>query len=120
MYHCNARSPPVGEHMFRACCRYDLASNEPLSDVLPRRLSMNIAVGLLLGEEEESWLKAEEAVAMAESMAELGFMVETDVVRGAGHQLFTDDVDQFNERAAAMIESLLRRSERREAKDRTS
>lgn len=105
IYHCNAASPATGEELFKACCHYDVASKEPLVEVLPGSLDRSISLGLLFG--QESWFDPTEALEMGSTMTANGFIVGTDKVPGASHQVFTDNVDGFNTLTDRLIQTLL-------------
>lgn len=104
-YHCNAQLPPLGEKLFRACCHADIAAKEPLMEVLPRHLSKEIPLALLYG--SETWVNAERGFTMADKMTEEGYMVRAGTVMNAGHQVFTDNVEEFNETLLRMLRELL-------------
>lgn len=104
LYHCNAQRSPVGETLFRACCHYDVCAKEPLPDVLPYKLDRRVRLALLFG--GTSWLAPREAMEMATVMREKGYRVLTDTLPTAGHQIFTDDVDGFNEKMLSMLTTL--------------
>lgn len=105
LYHCNAQRSPVGETLFQACCHYDVCAKEPLPDVLPDQLDRRIGVALLFG--ETSWLAPREAMEMSTSMREKGFRVVADTLPSAGHQIFTDNVQGFNEKILSMMRMLV-------------
>lgn len=105
VYHCNAQRSPVGELMFRTCCHYDACARKPLSDELPMGLDKSIELGLLFG--KESWIKHDEGMAMALEMREMGFDVSISILGGAGHQIFTDQVNRFNETVENFIACFL-------------
>ncbi|KPA84146.1 putative mitochondrial hypothetical protein [Leptomonas pyrrhocoris] len=115
LYHCNAQRSPVGETLFQACCHYDVCAKEPLQDVLPFKLDKRIRVMLLFG--GTSWLAPGEAMEMATVMRAKSFHVLVDTLPTAGHQVFTDDVDGFNEKVLDMLNTLAADSDTGDVKD---
>ncbi|EPY29583.1 abhydrolase domain-containing protein 4 [Strigomonas culicis] len=104
IYHCNALEPPMGEELFKVCCHYDVAATEPLQDVMPTHWSKEIPIGFIFG--ETSCYDATEPKALADLMGKDGFTVAVDTVPNAGHQVFSDNVTEFNERAYNMIQNI--------------
>ncbi|CAD2219113.1 abhydrolase domain-containing protein 5 [Angomonas deanei] len=100
LYHCNALSPPTGETLFKVCSHLDVAAKIPFSEFLPQ-LSMNIPVGFLFG--EISTIDSRSCRELADEMSMMGFSVAVDVVPQAGHQVFTDNVPEFNARMHNLI-----------------
>ncbi|KAH9593396.1 Alpha/beta hydrolase fold-1 [Trypanosoma melophagium] len=104
-YHCNAQVPPLGEMLFKACCHEDIAAKVPLFDVLPVLLAKEIPVVILYG--SETWMNAERGFTMADLMEQKGYRVKADTVMNAGHQIFTDNVEEFNTKLLQAIQELL-------------
>lgn len=104
-YHCNAQLPPLGEELFKICYHHDITAKEPLEDELPSSLSKDIPLVLLYG--SETWMDAERGTTMADKMEGMGFKVKVDTVMSAGHQVFTDNPSEFNNKLLLALAELL-------------
>ncbi|ORC83726.1 putative monoglyceride lipase [Trypanosoma theileri] len=104
-YHCNAQVPPLGEMLFKACCDEHVTAKIPLFDVLPVLLSKEVPVVMLYG--SETWMNAERGFTMADIMLQKGYRIKADTVMNAGHQVFTDNVEEFNTKLLEAIQELL-------------
>ncbi|KAF8275378.1 hypothetical protein TcBrA4_0139260 [Trypanosoma cruzi] len=82
--------------------------------LLPKRLLWGCCQGFVEGDPvvllygSHTWMNAECGFTMVEKMAEDGYKAKADTVMNAGHQVFTDNVDAFNEKMSQMIRSMVR------------
>ncbi|KEG07935.1 putative monoglyceride lipase [Trypanosoma grayi] len=104
-YHCNAQLPPVGEKLFKACCHGDVAAKKPLIETLPMQLSKEIPLAVLYG--SHTWMNAERGFTMVDIMREKGYRVRAGTIMNAGHQVFTDNAQEFNEQMLQALHELL-------------
>ncbi|KAG8344582.1 putative Serine aminopeptidase S33 putatively [Trypanosoma vivax] len=105
IYYCNVQTPPLGETLFKACCTDVVGAKIPLEKVLPRDLSRDVPLALLYG--SHTWMNAECGFTMAGEMTSKGYLVVADTIENAGHQVFTDNRDEFNEKLQMVCRALL-------------
>jgi pimeloyl-ACP methyl ester carboxylesterase len=104
LYHCNAKAVPASEVIFKACSEGPAFARQPLCFVLPRGVPAAVQLHFVFG--ADTWMNLTVARAVRDACVVrrgAGAVNGMTVIEDAGHQVATDQPEEFN---AALAKAL--------------
>lgn len=111
-FHCNA-GYPCGERAFQACCTGTAYAKQPLLNTLPSGLVPSIPLGVLYG--AHTWMDQDAGRRMVDAVQKdrvsavagglAAAWTRMDTVSGAGHQLNTDNAEEFCDKLSTLLDT---------------